>query len=106
MPPRPCIQCGQPAVKGGSRCQAHGGSPFSGTRLRYERLPNAMRNRVLARDRVCVECGSGLRLEVDHTTPEYQGGQHTMANLRVLCHVCHARKTAHEGHVARWKAKS
>ena len=100
MPPKPCLVCGVP-VPNGSRCKAHGGSPFDGAKQRYTKMPNDMRNKVLARDgHRCTECGSSIRLEVDHIWPVHQGGRHTPTNLRTLCHACHASKTAHEGHEA------
>lgn len=64
-------------------------------------MPNDMRNRVLKRDGYrCTQCGSTVRLEVDHITPYSAGGKHEMSNLRTLCHRCHGTKTAHDGHEA------
>ena len=102
MPRKPCLVCGTPVLKG-SRCKAHGGMPFDGAKQRYTKMPNDMRNRVLARDgHRCTQCGSTIRLEVDHIRAVSQGGRHEATNLRTLCHSCHATKTARDGHEA-WK---
>jgi len=52
-----------------------------------------LRAQVLARDRMCVECGSKYLLHVDHMKyPKIVGGE-TLEQLRTLCLECHAKKT-------------
>ncbi|MFD0384467.1 HNH endonuclease [Streptomyces stramineus] len=52
---------------------------------------------MLARDRfTCQRCGSRNDLEVDHLIPVAKGGTWDVANLWVLCHDCHWRKTHYE----------
>jgi 5-methylcytosine-specific restriction protein A len=56
------------------------------------------RQRILSRDGFkCQCCGRiGANHEVDHRTPLEQGGSNDDSNLWLLCHDCHARKTADE----------
>jgi len=53
------------------------------------------REQALARDgKHCVQCGAAAT-EVDHIVEIQDGGEEfDLANLRSLCHRCHARKTA------------
>jgi len=57
----------------------------------------------------CADCGfevgakinaegryEGLAWEADHEIPLWDGGEHTMENLRARCVSCHAAKTARE----------
>lgn len=48
-----------------------------------------LRQKVFARDRVCVWCGSDQRLECDHIIPVSEGGLPTLENLQTLCVKCH-----------------
>ncbi len=61
---------------------------------RWKRL----RNMVLARDPLCVEClGFGIirsATHVDHIKPLSEGGTNHKDNLQGLCASCHNRKTA------------
>lgn len=72
-------------------------------RTRYQRN----RDEWIAANGPCQDCGSADRLEVDHVDPTLKtSGRFTMwhwgkvrreaelANCQVLCHTCHARKTA------------
>lgn len=53
-----------------------------------------MRKEILARDKVCQNCGSENNLEVDHIIALVNGGRMwDKDNLRVLCHKCHIQKT-------------
>ena len=65
---------------------------------RWKRL----REMVLSRDPLCVECAKHGVVEasthVDHITPLAQGGTNEMSNLQGLCETCHNKKTAtHDG---------
>jgi 5-methylcytosine-specific restriction endonuclease McrA len=40
----------------------------------------------------CRQCGSLLRLEVDHIVPRRLGGTDDDENLRTLCHDCHVNR--------------
>lgn len=54
----------------------------------------AIRERVLQRDhRTCSWCGSQQRLEVDHIN---RNDDHSLGNLRTLCHNCHLTRTARQ----------
>lgn len=45
----------------------------------------------------CTACGRVHQSnEVDHRVPLEQGGSNELHNLQVLCHDCHAEKTANE----------
>lgn len=45
----------------------------------------------------CVSCGSTEGLELDHIVPILlDGPAETLANLQVLCHKCHRKKTHHD----------
>ena len=99
--PKPCVVCG--VITRESRCSEH--------RLPDRRPSTArrgsstdrrkMRARALHRGRHrCARCGvvdkTGKSLEVDHVLPLERGGDHSDANLQVLCKACHAEKTSLE----------
>lgn len=68
-----------------------------GYRKEYKAVSNSLKRKVRMRDKMCVQCGSGLRLEVDHIVPESEGGSSTdMSNLQLLCGSCHDAKTREE----------
>lgn len=75
-------------------------------------LPHSTRERIRARDggrcrwrtKSGRRCGSRDRCQVDHDVPVFEGGTDDDANLRLLCHDHHARKTASEA--ARAKART
>jgi hypothetical protein len=58
-----------------------------------DHIPAALRRAVWERDHGCCQwklangevCGSRYRLQYDHIRPKGQGGETTMANLRLLC---------------------
>lgn len=52
------------------------------------------RNKIIARDKKCLKCGSTNKLEVDHIKALVNGGDMWAEdNLRTLCHSCHLKKT-------------
>lgn len=55
-------------------------------------LSSGVRNRVVARDGACVECGAGGPFEVDHIIRYVDGGSNDMGNLQTLCVHCHRKK--------------
>ena len=59
--------------------------------------PSGSRRReVLERDgNACVWCGSQVDLEFDHIIRYVDGGDHSAANLRTLCAVCHRSRGGH-----------
>lgn len=62
----------------------------------------ALRMQALDRDGwACVECGTPMRLEIDHIEPVKTRPDlsYSLGNLQTLCGSCHARKTRIEvGH--------
>lgn len=63
----------------------------------------AIRERILARDRGVCQCedcktSGNVRIahEVDHITPLDQGGSNADANLQAINHACHVAKTQRE----------
>lgn len=52
-----------------------------------------IRQKVFSRDGgVCVRCGRGNRLTVDHIKPKSLGGKNDLDNLQTLCSYCHEEK--------------
>lgn len=41
---------------------------------------------------VCVACGSGDRIEIDHVIPVSRGGRESIGNMQPLCRSCNASK--------------
>ena len=56
-------------------------------------VPEATRNHLLDRQKVCRNCGSMSLLEVDHYVPKSRGGCSCAPNLQVLCRECNASKS-------------
>ncbi len=81
---KPCIACGRPTR--GSRCPSHT------VRNGSTRAWRQTRAQILYRDAYrCVLCGHAAH-EVDHIVPVADGGTDAPANLRSLCHACHANR--------------
>lgn len=58
--------------------------------MRPRQIPTSVRRAVYARDKSrCVVCGTESSLHIDHILPFSFGGDHTEANLRLLCKTCH-----------------
>jgi len=58
--------------------------------FRPRQIPAKVRREVISRDcNRCTICKSNDSIEVDHILPFVKGGEHTAANLRVLCYSCH-----------------
>lgn len=66
--------------------------PREGKRLRRPDIASWLRRLIFGRDRVCVICGSDMKLEIDHIERWRDGGGHTEDNLRVLCQPCNRRR--------------
>ncbi|MCP3680309.1 MAG: HNH endonuclease [Gammaproteobacteria bacterium] len=63
----------------------------------YDRTWQRFREAYLWSHPLCVECGTGKRLHVDHKVPLSQGGdKFNESNLQTLCHRCHTAKTMRE----------
>lgn len=52
----------------------------------------ALREFVIARDKVCQWCGSSNDLVADHIVSRRNGGAHHPDNLQALCQSCNSRK--------------
>jgi 5-methylcytosine-specific restriction endonuclease McrA len=72
-------------------------------RWKYQRMPlnhgwwKQIKNSIYERDGVqCRCCGSSRRLTVDHIIPLTWGGTNSLANLQLLCKLCHNKKTRRE----------
>lgn len=75
-----------------------------GKRLRHDpnyvprarrHIPDALRSAVYERDGyVCLHCGTGEALSLDHIHPWSLGGSDTLDNLQTLCRPCNSRKGA------------
>jgi 5-methylcytosine-specific restriction protein A len=102
--PRACFIPGCP-WSGHGRCPRHG----LVARQRYDQARGSaaargygswtwktLRAAVLARDRVCVLCGSEPAVIADHRIAKRDGGTDTVSNLQGLGWRCHARKSAAE----------
>jgi len=37
----------------------------------------------------CYRCGTSKKLHVHHIKPRVNGGDNTLSNLMILCHLCH-----------------
>lgn len=48
---------------------------------------------ILKNNPFCKRCGETDRLEVDHITPIFLGGDNSLENLQVLCRSCHSFKS-------------
>lgn len=99
---RPCRdpQCVDVAVSRRGWCAFHDQGAFDGGR---PMAPGWGRLRALVLERDghrCVLCGAPAT-EVDHVRPRVAGGTDHPANLRSLCHRCHARRTGRQGRGAR-----
>lgn len=56
-------------------------------------IRTAIRMAVFSRDNFqCVQCGSGVRLSIDHVHPRSLGGSDDINNLQTLCMPCNAAK--------------
>jgi 5-methylcytosine-specific restriction endonuclease McrA len=86
-----CVDCG--ARTKGSRCATCSVATQDDWAVRRKIRSGwkwgKLRTAVRARDRVCVRCGNGDRLEVHHLTPLAQGGTNALRNLEPLCAACH-----------------
>jgi 5-methylcytosine-specific restriction protein A len=111
LPQRVCAHAGCSAVTRGSYCPRHAAqhkrertwasSRSSAASRGYGRDWAERRERVLARDPICRECGRRPSTEADHLVPKSAGGSDAMSNLRGLCQKCHRAKTQAEARAAR-----
>lgn len=60
-----------------------------------KKIPGHVRTEVYERDLYrCVQCGTHLKLTLDHIVPWSKGGTDTPDNLQTLCQPCNSRKWA------------
>lgn len=109
--PRQCLRPGCPAKVARGYCPDHTTPTIDrrpADRAYDATRPNAaqrgycsthwkrMRAMVMAKGPACVECGHPGQ-QVDHIVPVSKGGAfYDAANLQVLCHSCHSKKTRAE----------
>jgi 5-methylcytosine-specific restriction endonuclease McrA len=97
---RTCLDCGRITPAGQRRCDACLPGWRARERERGRRRPSRaiydnpywprVRKKVIARDEVCVRCGSDQHLQVHHLVPPYQGGEpFDESNLVTVCRACH-----------------
>ena len=109
---RPCPTRGCAALVRSGHCEAHGGQRKAWAkdtpgppRLRG-RANQQRRQRVFARDPLCVPCAAKGYVSVatiaDHVVPLTQGGADNESNLQGVCSRCHKAKTQGEAARARW----
>ncbi|MGD9157176.1 MAG: HNH endonuclease [Desulfobacteraceae bacterium] len=56
-------------------------------------ITEAVRNEIFHRDGyVCVDCGSGIDLQIDHIIPFSRGGLTEKSNLQTMCRKCNSKK--------------
>lgn len=51
-----------------------------------------MRSKLIKKDTLCIKCGSGEHLAIDHIVPLIKGGDNIESNVQVLCRSCNSRK--------------
>lgn len=100
--PRTCGTPGCPQYTAGQpHCDEHQPAAWATSHRRDELPPNwkTIAAQIKQRDgNRCVLCGNTHRLEVDHRGDRHD---HTAANLRTLCHECHAAHTHSQSLAAR-----
>lgn len=78
--------------------ETHRPQPRSASAMGYGYHWRKLRDLVLARQPLCVDCLARGRVEaatqVDHIVPRRAGGTDDDHNLQALCARCHSRKTA------------
>jgi 5-methylcytosine-specific restriction endonuclease McrA len=62
---------------------------------RYGLAWDKIKTQVPLSGRTCSECGSKKNLQRHHNIPLSKGGQHSIANITVLCVDCHNKKHKH-----------
>lgn len=98
-----CQECGKPSSS--NWCEEHEPT-LESNRLKAQpfragyRDPNYHRERQAAKNRAggrCEKCGrSDMKLECDHIIPLKDGGLNVRSNMRMLCTMCHRRKTSED----------
>lgn len=95
-PLKPCVDC--PRLVATTRCAEH---ELAYTQRRHEArggsgwAQSEQRARIIERDGGCVLEGPHEgRLELAHIVAIEEGGSSDDSNLRILCHLHHARETA------------
>lgn len=63
-------------------------------RLRCKQM-SELRERVLERDKACVDCGRTYWLEMSHDIPRSLGGSDTLENCHMRCRPCHRKRDGH-----------
>jgi 5-methylcytosine-specific restriction endonuclease McrA len=115
-----CRDCNSPAVPGEKYCAMHLAhtdqrrkvvhtprqptTPFKGAQRPNETHYHTSKHRawsaaIIARDKVCLVCGSTDNLQADHIKPLElcePGERYSLDNGQALCRHCHAQKTALE----------
>lgn len=113
--PRVCILSGPNcsddgiAVRGKSRCRAHGGGAWSrvdpASKHRYDARWRDLRARVLREQPTCAMC-SAPATDADHIIAVADGGTDARENLRGLCNSCHKKHTAKQNRDRRRKGRT
>ena len=68
-------------------------SDTNGVEDKRKPIPIKLRAEVFRRDNhLCLKCGAGDGLSIDHIVPVSKGGQNTLDNLQTLCMPCNISK--------------
>ena len=68
-------------------------SDTNGVEGKRKPIPIKLRAEVFRRDNhLCLKCGAGDGLSIDHIVPVSKGGQNTLDNLQTLCMPCNIIK--------------
>lgn len=94
---RPCTTPGCPSLVKGGPCATHrkkrDHARGNAGKRGYGAAWRVKRDRIIARDPICMICHKAPSTDADHKVPRAQGGSDDDSNLQGACHPCHSSKT-------------